>query len=366
MKAAVFHGRLDIRLDDISVPEPGDGELLLEVSVVGVCGTDASEFSRGPSMFPIEHRHPITGHHGPMVPGHEFSGRVAAVGSNVTGFSEGDLVTSGAGISCGRCRWCKAGRNNLCDRYSSVGLERNGALAEFTTVPASACLNVEARPLTADVAAMAQPMSIAVHAMRRGRPVAGSRVAVIGAGAIGAFLIHAAAKAGIDVTAIDLDEQRLGIARALGADETIHASVDAPLVDQLRDVGLRPEIVYECTGVDAGIHAAAGVVERGGRVVVVGLQKSPVALDLTALALREQELIGTLAHVFDADFGHAVDLLTNETELWAHVAPTVLPLDHLVDHALGPMLDGRPAPIKALLDPRLAESRPIDTGGAGD
>jgi (R,R)-butanediol dehydrogenase/meso-butanediol dehydrogenase/diacetyl reductase len=361
MKAAVFHGQRDIRLAELATPEPADGELLLCIAAVGICGTDAGEYAHGPSMFPIEHRHPITGHCGPMVPGHEFSGHVVAVGPNVNGFAEGDLVTSGAGISCGSCRQCRLGRNNLCERYATVGLQRNGGLAEFTTVPASACLNVERRPLTSDVAAMAQPMSIAVHALRRGRPEPGDEVVVLGAGGIGAFLIHAAAKHGARVTAIDLDAERLAIALRLGATQTIQATRAEPLLDQLAALASAPQIVYECTGVASGVEAAVGTVERGGRVVVVGLHKAPVPVNLTTVALQEKELIGTLAHVFDADFGLAVDLLEDETDLWAQVAPTVIPLDDLVEIGLRPMIEGGAAPIKALLDPRLDAPRDIRT-----
>ncbi len=363
MKAAVFHGRQDIRIEDRPVPVAGPGELLVRVTGAGICGTDTTEFTAGPSMFPIHSPHPVTGHHGPMIPGHEFAGEVAAVGAGVDGFAEGDLVASGAGISCGRCPSCRAGRTNLCDRYATVGLQRDGALAEYTTVPAAACLNLSGRRLASDVAAMAQPMSIAVHAMRRGRPVAGEAAVVLGAGGIGTFLVDALAAAGVPVTAVDLDETRLAVARRAGAADTLLATRDRPLIDQLADAGLHADLVYECTGVAGGIEAAVGRVRRGGRVVVVGLHKAPVPVNLTSVALQEKELIGTLAHVFDRDFSDAVDLLTDQTDLWSAVAPTVLPLDDVVDGGIRPMIDGRAAPIKCLLDPRIDAPRPIDTGG---
>ncbi|CAN5747136.1 2,3-butanediol dehydrogenase [soil metagenome] len=360
MKAAVFHGRLDIRIEDVPAPTPGPGELLVRVSSVGICGTDAAEYAHGPSMFPIEYPHPVTGHVGPMVPGHEFAGIVASTGPDVTGFADGDLVSSGAGFSCGDCDRCRTGRSNMCDRYATVGLQRDGALAEYTTVPAAACLNIERRRLSADVAAMAQPMSIAVHAMRRGRATAADDVVVLGAGGIGAFLIHAAAQEGAHVTAVDLDQHRLDVARELGADATVLASRDTPLIEPLTAAGLSPTVVYECTGVAPAADAALGIGRRGGRIVVVGLHKQPVPIDLTKVALQEKELIGTLAHVFDSDFRHAVDLLENETHLWARVAPTVIPLEGLVEDGLRPMVDGGAAPIKALLDPGIDTPRDID------
>lgn len=361
MKAAVYHARLDIRIEDVPRPTPAEGELLVAVTAVGICGTDASEYAHGPSMFPIEQRHAVTGHVGPMVPGHEFAGRVVALGNGVSGFREGDLVTSGAGISCGTCAQCLGGRTNLCDRYSTVGLQRDGGLAEFTTVPASATVNVEHRSLSSDVAAMAQPMSIAVHAMRRGRPRPDEHVVVLGAGGIGAFLIHSAASEGAIVTAVDLDAGRLEIATALGAAATIQTDRSAPIHDQLAAHGLAASVVYECTGIPAAVEAAVGLTSRGGRVVLVGLQKAPVAVDLLSVALQEKELIGTLAHVFAADFGHAIELLESETDLWARVAPEVLPLDELVEKGLRPMIEGGEAPIKTLLDPRIDQPRSVQT-----
>ena len=360
MKAAVYHGQRDIRIEDLRCPVPGDGELLVQVTGVGICGTDAAEFARGPGMFPIHRTDPVTGHSGPMVPGHEFAGVVAATGPRVSGFGEGDPITSGAGISCGTCGPCGAGRTNLCVRYSTVGLQRNGALAEYTTVPAAACINLRGHSVAADVAAMAQPMSIAVHAVTRGRVAGGEHAVVLGAGGIGAFVVHAATRAGAEVTAVDLDPERLEVATALGAAHTVVARRDVALGDLLE--GAAPPVVLECTGAAAMIAGATDLVSPGGRVVVVGLQKAPVPVDLFSLALGEKELIGTLAHVFGADFGRAVELLEAERDVWRLVAPSVLPLEDLVNGGLLPMVQGGATPIKTLLDPSIDAPRATITG----
>jgi (R,R)-butanediol dehydrogenase/meso-butanediol dehydrogenase/diacetyl reductase len=103
MRAAVMHGRKDIRIEELPRPVPGPDELVLEVHAAGVCGTDLGEYLKGPSMFPIPGPHPITEHKGPMIPGHEFGGRIVEKGADVDGFAEGELLASGAGISCGTC-----------------------------------------------------------------------------------------------------------------------------------------------------------------------------------------------------------------------------------------------------------------------
>ena len=359
MKAARYHGRLDVRIEDVPTPVPARDELLVEVAAVGICGTDAAEFANGPTMFPIERAHRVTGHRGPMVPGHEFAGIVVGAGRDVTGFAEGDLVTSGAGVSCGVCPSCRAGRANLCDHYFTIGLHRDGALAELTTVAARACVNLDGRKLNGDTAAMAQPMSIAVHAMRRGRPAVDDHVVVIGAGGIGAFLVHAAARHGAHVTAVDLEADRLTVATALGAATTVLVTSAAPLAEQLAVVEPRPTIVYECTGRPLAAQAAVGLVARGGRVVVVGLHERAVPIDLLSLSLDEKELTGTLAHVLTADLGPAIDLLEDGAGLWGGVAPLVVPLDEVVSAGLRPMTDGRPTPIKLLLDPHIDVARPF-------
>ncbi len=370
MRAAVYHGRGDIRLTDVPRPRPADGELLVEVTGVGICGTDAAEYAGGPHMFPIHRVDPVTGHCGPMVPGHEFAGVVARVGRGVQGFAEGDPIACGAGVCCGVCGACASGRTNLCERYWTVGLQRDGALAEFTAVPAASCTNLTERSLAADVAALAQPMSIAAHAVARGRVSAGERAVVVGTGGIGAFVVHAAARCGAEVTGVDLDADRLAVARALGAHATVIAQRDTPLADVLAgdsplvDVpaGDSPSVVFECTGVGDMVRQAVDLVRPGGRVVVVGLQEVPVAVDLRSLALREKELIGTLAHTFGADFGPAVEMLEAGGDVWRLVAPSVLPLEDLVTGGLAPMAAGDPTPIKTLFDPRIDSPRPTVTG----
>ncbi len=229
-------------------------------------------------------------------------------------------------------------------------------------MPASACLNVSSRRLSGDVAALAQPMSIAVHAMRRGDPGRDDSVVVVGAGGIGSFLVHAAAREGADVAAIDLDADRLAVASELGAAATMQTTRDAALDEVLASLPTSPTVIYECTGVPSAVQAAIGAVEQGGRVVVVGLHKHPVPVDLLAVSLNEKEVVGTLAHVFDADFGHAVDLLEDGDDLWSRVAPTVVPLDDLLDKGLRPMIEGGETPIKLLLDPRIDHVRQLEVG----
>ncbi len=362
MRAAVYHGSGDIRIEDLEVPDPGPGELLIEVHAAGICGTDASEWSHGPKMFPISTRNARSGHQGPMVPGHEFGGRVAARGRGVEGFPENSIVASGAGISCGDCPACRQMLTNFCERYFTVGLQCNGALAQYVTVPASICLPVDQHGLGDDGAALVQPMSVAHHALHQGSPQPGDTVIVIGIGGVGAFLVFAAAEMGLQVVAADLDAERLQIADALGAACMVEVDRDEDLATQLRAAQQEPAgVVYEVTGADAALQAALSVVEPRGRVVAVGLGARPVEIDVRSITLREVSLVGTNAHVFGADFAEAARLVGRRSGGWSDVAPVALPLDALVERGLQPMVDGRAERIKTLIDPWATEARP--TGG---
>jgi (R,R)-butanediol dehydrogenase/meso-butanediol dehydrogenase/diacetyl reductase len=358
MKAAVLHGKGDLRIEEVPVPRPGAGEVLLRVHALGVCGTDATEYAHGPAMMPVKTAHPVTGHHGPMVIGHEFAGEVVEVGPDVDPAWTGRLLASCGSIFCRRCRHCRAGRTNLCERYAAVGLHRDGAAAEFVAAPLASCEPADVLGLPPDAAALGQPMSIAVHAVRRGRVTNNDRVVLFGAGGIGTFIAYVLARIGARVLVIDPDDARHGLATQLGAHAV--AVSDADLVpDDLLDGP--PEVVFEASGSAAGLDAARSVLPDGGRLVVVGLQKRPVTLDLHRAAIREHEIIGTNAMVRTPDFPDALGLVAARTQGWADVAPVALPLDEIASGALIPMAAGASPAVKVLIDPAAVQRRATRT-----
>jgi (R,R)-butanediol dehydrogenase / meso-butanediol dehydrogenase / diacetyl reductase len=311
-----------------------------------------------PHFFPIYAPHPHSGHSGPTIPGHEFSGWVTGVGDGVTGFSEGDLVAVGAGVSCGTCPQCQAGNTNLCATYWTVGLHAHGGLAEMAVLPASSAFSLAGEAISSDLAALAQPMSIGVHATRRGRVGASDRVVVLGAGGIGSFIVKAAHSLGAEVTAVDLDPGRLATAARLGASSTLDASEDG--LERLVDGG-SPDVIFECTGKPGSLIGGMSLVADHGRLVVVGHQPEPVAVDFRQIALDELELIGTQAHVLASDLPIAVDLIVGDPDAWTEIAPTVLPLDQVVESGIIPMARGESRQIKMLFDPAVGSPRPLQT-----
>jgi (R,R)-butanediol dehydrogenase/meso-butanediol dehydrogenase/diacetyl reductase len=341
VKAAVFHGPRDVRIEDVAEPgSPERGDVVLEVVRAAICGTDAAEWDHGPILCRLG-----------VVLGHEFVGRVVGVGEDVAGLRAGDRVVSGAGISCGHCLWCLRGRTNLCAEYRTLGLQVDGGLAEYVASPASICRLVP-DDCGDDAAAMTQPLAVALHALSRVALAREETVAVIGAGGIGSFIVAGAAHRAADgrVVAIDIDPQRLATATALGADEAVDAT-GRDLADLLLDLtdGVGFDVVIEATGAPHAPAAAIAGARRAGRVLLVGLHGEPRELQLTPMILREIDVFTTVAHVCDTDIPAALDLLTR-SEVARITAGPRIPLDALVDDGLRPLAERR-ATGKILVSP---------------
>ncbi|HTW98084.1 MAG TPA: alcohol dehydrogenase catalytic domain-containing protein [Acidimicrobiales bacterium] len=363
MRAAVYHGRRDVRVEELPDPVPSPGELVLEIHAAGVCGSDAKEFAEGPFAIPLHGKHPVTGHGGPTVLGHEIAGRVVAIGRGVEGFELGEVVACGGGMSCGTCRPCRAGRTNLCTSYATLGHHRHGGLAQFCAVPSSICLSVRPFGLEEDAAALAQPMAIAVHAASQARLTGGSSALVIGVGGIGAPLVYVLASQGIEVTVVDLRTDRLALARELGAASTVVPAEGTRIAEVLAGDGIRrPEAVFEVSGSEAGLLDALDSVDPGGQVVAVGLHAVPRAIDVRRLTLRELQLHGTNAHAFATDLPRALSLLAARHSGWGDLAPCALTLEEVVPSALVPLAEGASRQVKYLVDPFAALARPASCG----
>lgn len=347
MRGLVFHGAGDAVVETKPTPEPGPGEVLVRVSVCGVCGSDAAELDHGPLLTSA-----------PVVLGHEFAGTVHAVGSGVRGFAVGATVVSGAGISCGECRQCARGRTNLCIDYRTAGLQVDGGLAEYTVVPASVLLDVDASGLPMDTLGLAQPMSIAVHAVRRSGLTSADDVVIVGVGGIGAFITVAAAAVAARVLVVDLDPERLELARRLGAHEVMDAR-DGSLADRIESLGMYPDVLFEVSGSAAGLRSVLDAARPGSTIVPLGIQRDEVLVPMAQWTVREYTIVGTNAHVFATDLPEAVRLLGTRDD-WSDIAPLVIPLDRAVADGIEPLRTGSSTRIKTLIDPWAQVTRPAD------
>jgi L-iditol 2-dehydrogenase len=289
MKTAEGPGHVE--LGEVPVPEPGPGEVVIEVAAAGVCGTDLhirdGEFRTRP----------------PVVMGHELSGRVAAVGSDVAGLREGMRVTSETYFStCGRCRYCRDGQRNLCPERRSIGSAVNGAFAPYVKVPAE---NLHALPdhVSDRAGALTEPLACVVHGVLGapgGPTVAPGDVAVVaGPGAIGLLTAQVVRAAGATVVVLgtSADRDRLDLARRLGAHRTVNVDEGGALdlVRELTPEGHGADVVYECSGAGGSAAGLLELVRRRGRYVQIGLFGKPVAWDLDQLCYRELTATGSNA-----------------------------------------------------------------------
>jgi (R,R)-butanediol dehydrogenase/meso-butanediol dehydrogenase/diacetyl reductase len=353
MRAVRWYGPRDIRIVQVPDPVPGPHDVVIKVAWCGICGTDLDEYLTGPHWVPVETPNPLTGAQAPLTLGHELAGEVAAVGAQVQHLRVGDRVTPDVLIFCGECFWCLRHQVQLCEKLAALGLMADGGLAELCLAPARMCVPVP-EAVTLDHAALAEPLSVGVHALRRGRLAPAETVAVVGAGTVGLCALQAALHGGARrVVAIEPEAERRRLALALGASAAIDPR-DPHLVDTLHGVlGHGPDLTVDCGGTVESAAAALGVARRGGRVVLVGFPAQPNQVDLAALAAREQELIGSLSHVYDEDFVTAVDLLASGRVQVEPLISSRLPLAEAVSGGFERLAGGDHTAIKVLISPLL-------------
>ena len=340
MLAAVYHGRRDVRIEN--VPEPSalrPLDVRLKVTRASLCGTDAHEFVHGPAAVPLHSRHPASGHVGPTIIGHEFVGEIEEVGAGVELLVPGQRVVPGAGMWCGECRWCQAGRPNLCDRYFTFGLNANGGMTERVDIPSLMCKPVP-DDCSDDAAAMAQPLAVALHAVKRARPASGDVVVLIGVGGIGFFVLAGLVARGAHIVVLDVDRDRLAGARAFGAAHAFDAR-DPDLLGRLDDAlgGAPVDTVVEASGAAESPALAQRLVTRGGLLLMIGFQEMPREVDLADLTIREVEIRTTNGHICDEDLPEAIEMLATN-DLSAGAVDRIVPLEAVVEEGLVPFAAG--------------------------
>ena len=316
MRAAVYHGPRDIRIERVPRPVPAADQVLVRVLRSGLCGTDVTEWVSGPVMIPLAQRHPHSGHGGPLVPGHEITGEVVEAPSG-SPLAPGALVVSGAQVVCGDCARCREGRVNICERLFTLGLNAPGGHAEYVVGPSRSFVPVPAG-LSLDAAGLAQPLAVGLHAARRCGAAPGDRVMISGAGAIGGFVLAGLRHLVPDlhVTVVDVDAARLARVRELGADAVELAGE--------RD-GERFDVTVEASGAAAALASCVARTRTGGRVMAVGMPAGSTAVPLHDLVLREIALLTSVALVTDEDVAPALEILAT-TDLAQRVLESVRPL----------------------------------------
>src|ERR1700729_97819 len=341
MRAAVTEGIASMALLERPDPDaPGPGQVVVRPEAVGICGSDYHFFlgelsdAAGGSQFP-------------RIQGHEIGATIAAVGPDC----RADLVV-GRRVAvwplraCGECYPCSVGRPNTCDFFELIGVHVDGGLQELLAVPAEQVYPIEADDPA--VAALAEPVSIAVRAVNRANVFPGERVVVLGAGPIGQCICLVARERGADVLVVDLQDTRLAVSRDMGADTLVWSDHDEVVAFARRwargpDAGLPraesagPPAVFDATGAPAAVRAMIDMVASAGRAIQVGMSSDEVTFRLGSLTEKEIDLLG-VSCCGGQEFGEAVAVVERNTPL---LAP-------LISHRFA--LDEAPAAIRFAIE----------------
>ncbi|MER5631741.1 zinc-dependent alcohol dehydrogenase [Streptomyces nitrosporeus] len=306
----------DISIEEVAVPRPGPGELLVRSSVVGICGSD-THAARG--------HHPFIGL--PYRPGHEVVGTVTATGAGAEGFAPGTRVIVEPNLYCGRCAQCRSGRYNICRELKVFGCQTPGGMADFFTVPADRVHRVPDGMSDLE-AALVEPLATPVHAVAKAGDLTGRTVAVLGAGPIGLLVLAAARHAGAArIVVTDLLATKRERALKLGADGAFSAGATG-LADEARGVlGGPADVVFDCVAREQSMAQAVDLVTKGGRIIVVGVgspEPTPVRLDL----VQDREILveGTLMYTAE-DYRTALGLIASGAIATDEIITASFPLE---------------------------------------
>ncbi|MGC2030732.1 MAG: 2,3-butanediol dehydrogenase [Steroidobacteraceae bacterium] len=300
MRAAVFHGQRDLRLESVPEPAAGPGDVKLRVLYNGICGSDLLEYYDGPVTTRTT-PHPLTGVKNPVILGHEMCGEVVSVGSGVSDLAPGDRVAVEPIETCGRCVWCGAGQYNHCPNAALHGYNRGGGgLAEFTVVRRSMAHRLP-RSLTPMQGALIEPLAVAWHTANRCRLQAGQTVAIHGAGPIGIGVFLTLKARGVDAIVVDPSPLRRAVVSRLGARVTLDPG-DCDPVAAIRDLtqGRGAHASVDAAGVPAAFQATLHGTRVDGTAVVVAIHHAPVVIPPFDLLMPEVCLTGVAmsAHAF--------------------------------------------------------------------
>ncbi len=343
MRAACVRGRGEIEITRVPIPEPGAGEVRVAVEACGICGSDLHLFHSG--FFA-----PGT------TPGHEAAGRIDALGPDVASVATGTRVAVEPMRSCGNCSACRRGAYSICRGAQLHGVTLPGGLAEYIVVPADRVHRVPA-DLDPQLAALAEPMAVVVHALARGGAAAGQRVLVLGAGSVGLLTLAAARRLGIaEVWITARHPHQVELARALGATRVLpEGEAEPPALDALgRETEI--DLVVETVGGQADtLRAASAAVRPGGTISVVGVFLGGAAIDPLGLLMKEVTMAWSYCYGLRAgrsrsDFAEAIDVIAAERDALAALITHRFPLGQIA-RAFDVASDRRDGAIKVDITP---------------
>lgn len=275
-----------IEFKEVPVPEPGEGQVLIKIMKIGICGSDIHVYHG---------EHPFTKY--PVTQGHEVSGQITALGQGVEGLSVGQKVTIQPQVVCGECYPCRHGKYNLCEGLKVMGFQTTGVASHYFAVDAA---KVTPLPddLTYDEGAMIEPLAVAVHAIRQAGDVSGKKIAVLGAGPIGILVAQVAKGMGADAVMVtDISDVRLAKARECGVDfceNTKNVNFGQALLSNFGPD--KADIIYDCAGNNVTMGQAVQYARKGSTIILVAVFAGMAQIDLAVLNDHELDLNTTMMY----------------------------------------------------------------------
>jgi (R,R)-butanediol dehydrogenase/meso-butanediol dehydrogenase/diacetyl reductase len=350
MKAAVFHGEHDVRVEEVAEPAgPGAAEVLIRPLWCGICGTDLHEYAMGPIVIPSD-PHRLNGSRLPQVLGHEFSAEVVEVGDGVTHVRAGQRVSIMPLLFDGTCYFCRRGLNHLCVSMACIGLSYDwGGIAELAVVPAS---HVSPLPETVSdlQGALVEPTAVAAYGVDVAQVRPGDTVLVTGAGPIGALASLYAAQLGARVVISEVNPVRAKLAESLDVGEVVDPT-QVDVVEWIRDRsdGIGADAVIECSGNERALQTAIDAVRSAGRISQTGLHTKAAAIEPMKLSEHDIALVGTRCYPV-TDWPRIIDLIARGRLPVEKVVTAQVPMADIVDRGFEVLLSPAGDQVKVLVD----------------
>lgn len=298
MKAALWHNRKDVRIEEVKEPTVSSDIVKIKVKWCGICGTDLHEYQAGPILIPVEHPHPLSGATAPVILGHEFSGEVVEVGDEVTNIKVGDRVVGEPMVVCGKCPACLEGKYNLCFSLGAYGIcGTGGGFAEYASLPERFVHKIPGT-LPFDRAALAEPITVGMHSLDRANFKIGQTALVLGAGPIGLGTIQCLKAAGASfVACLQRKSVRQEYAKNAGADIVLDPNeADIPSTIMKLTNGKGVDAVFETTGSEACFLSGLNSLKSDGTLVITSVWENELKFNPNLLVFTEKRIVGTMGY----------------------------------------------------------------------